>query len=236
MYKNHLNKTYFYDKLASRQKWDDFANEYETSRRLKLIFSEMINPSELKDRLFLDAGSGGGHFSQAAERLGSRVISLDVGLNLLKEVGKKCDSKKVLGSVLNLPVKRNYFDIVLCTEVIEHTPNPLNALRELSSVVIPGGLLILTVPCRLWNPVVNLATILKLRPYAGYENFLWPGELRNTLEQLDYSIELLKGFNFCPFFSGKIDALFDYFDKIYGKSIPWLMVNIAVRARKKGVS
>ena len=92
----------------------------------------------------------------------------------------------------------------------------------------------MTIPCRLWNPVVKLAMSQKLRPYEGYENFLWPGELRQALEKQGFSIEILTGFNFCPFFSGKIDALFSFFDKIYGKSMPWLMVNIAVRARKKG--
>lgn len=228
-------KTFFYDKLASQYKWDEFANEYETARRLKLIFGKLLAPSELKDKLFLDAGSGGGHFSHAAEYSGAKVISLDVGLNLLKQVGKKCNSEKVLGSVLELPVKKNYFDVVLSTEVIEHTPNPIRALQELSEVVKPRGLLVITIPCRMWNPVVNLATSLKLRPYNGYENFLWPGELRNTLESLGYSIEVLTGFNFCPFFSAKMDAFFNFFDKIYGKSIPWLMVNIAVRARKHDV-
>ncbi|GBE17353.1 ubiquinone biosynthesis O-methyltransferase [bacterium BMS3Abin15] len=232
MHKNQVNKTFIYDKLAARNKWDDFANEYETARRLQLIFGKLIDPSELKNRLFLDAGSGGGHFSHAAENLGAKVVSLDVGLNLLKQVGRKCNSKKILGSVLELPVKKNHFDIVLSTEVIEHTPDPINALRELSVVVKPGGFLLVTVPCRLWSPVVKLATLLKLRPYEGYENFLWPGEIRHALEMLDFSIEALAGFNFCPFFSEKIDGLFGFFDKIYGKSMPWLMVNIAVKARK----
>lgn len=235
MNNNNQHKTFFYDKLASQYKWDEFANKYETARRLKIIFGELVYPSELKDRLFLDAGSGGGHFSHAAGILGAKVISLDVGLNLLKQVGKRCDSKKVLGSVLELPVKRNFFDVVLSTEVIEHTTDPVKALRELSSVVRPGGLLLLTVPCRLWNPVVKLATILKLRPYEGYENFLWPGELKNTLEGAGFIIERLSGFNFCPFFSEKIDALFSFFDKIYGERMPYLMVNIAVRARKVSI-
>lgn len=233
MHSKQSNKTYFYDKLASQNKWDDFANKYETARRLELIFGKLIAPSELKDRLFLDAGSGGGHFSHAAQSSGAHVFSMDVGLNLLKQVGTRCDSKKVTGSVIELPFKENQFDIVLSTEVIEHTFDPLKALRELSAVVKPGGLLVVTVPCRLWNPVVNLAMAQKLRPYEGYENFLWPSELKAALQKEGFSIETLTGFNFCPLFYEKIDVLFRLFDKLYGKSLPWLMLNIAVRARKR---
>ena len=233
MHNKQSNKTYFYDKLASQNKWDDFANKYETARRLEIIFDRLIAPSELQDKLFLDAGSGGGHFSHAAESRGAKVFSMDVGLNLLEQVGTRCDSKKVNGSVIELPFKNDRFDVVLSTEVIEHTPDPLKAIRELSAVVKPGGLLIVTVPCRLWNPVVNIATTLKLRPYAGYENFLWPSELRDTLESEGYSIETITGFNFWPLFSEKIDVLFRLFDKLYGKSMPWLMLNLAVRARKR---
>lgn len=233
MQTNQTNKTFVYDKLASEKRWDSFANQYETSRRLNLIFNTLLDESELKNSLFLDAGSGGGHFSHAAESLGAHVVSLDVGLNLLKQVGSRCSSAKTAGSVFKIPLKENVFDIVLSTEVIEHTPDPLISIQSLSSVVKPGGLLIVTVPCRLWNPVVNLATVLKLRPYEGYENFLWPGDLRHTLGRLNFSIEKLIGFNFCPFFSEKIDPLFRFFDKMYGRRMPWLMVNIAVRARRK---
>lgn len=172
MHNKQPDKTYFYDKLASQNKWDEFANKYETARRLELIFEKLIAPSELKGKLLLDAGSGGGHFSQAAESYGAKVVFMDVGLNLLKQVGEKCSSKKVLGSVIKPPFKESQFDIVLSTEVIEHTSDPFRALRELSTVVKPGGLLVVTVPCRLWNPVANLAMSQKLRPYEGYENFL----------------------------------------------------------------
>lgn len=233
MHNKQSNKTYFYDKLASQNKWDEFADKYETTRRLELVFGKLIAPSELKDKLFLDAGSGGGHFSHAAEKLGAKVFSMDVGLNLLKQVGERCASRKISGSVIDLPLKKDYFDIVLSTEVIEHTANPIHAIKELSTVVKPGGLLVVTVPCRLWNPVVKLATLLKLRPYEGYENFLWPGELKNTLARAGFTIEMLVGFNFCPFFSEKIDLLFRFFDKLYGRRVPWLMVNIAVKARKR---
>ncbi|RJO61044.1 class I SAM-dependent methyltransferase [candidate division WS5 bacterium] len=233
MHKSQSNKTYFYDKMASQHKWDEFANSYETERRLQIIFGGLIAPAELKDRLLLDAGSGGGHFSHAAEQLGAKVVSMDVGINLLRQVDERCNSKKIMGSILDLPFKKKLFDVVLSTEVIEHTPDPLMALRELSAVVKPGGLLLVTVPCRFWNPAVKLATLLKLRPYEGYENFLWPGHLRHTLEMQGYSIEALTGFNFCPFFSSKLAPLFNFIDNCFGKSLPWIMVNIAIRARRK---
>ena len=228
-----LNKTFFYDKLlSSHKKWDDFANKYETGRRLRLIFERLLDRSELDGQWFLDAGSGGGHFSHAARRLGAKVVSLDVGLNLLKQVSNRCDSRKVVGSVLELPFRNHSFDVVLCTEVIEHTPKPINAIKKLSTVVKPGGLMVITVPCRLWNPIVKVATALKLRPYEGYENFLWPEQLKRTLVEQGFTIELFTGFNFCPIFSENLNALFKLFDKVYGKIMPWLMVNIAVRVRR----
>ncbi len=38
------------------------------------------------------------------------------------------------------------FDAVLCTEVLEHVPDPLAAIRELARLVRPGGSIVLTVP------------------------------------------------------------------------------------------
>jgi 2-polyprenyl-6-hydroxyphenyl methylase/3-demethylubiquinone-9 3-methyltransferase len=227
-----IEKQFFYENYLSNGAWDDFTNNYETSRRLELIFQRLIKPSELAGKSLLDAGSGGGHFSGAASDLGARTFSLDVGLRLLKAVSQRCDSQKVAASILALPFKKTVFDIVLSTEVVEHTAAPLVAVDELAQLVKPGGLLIITTPSRLWNPVVKLATILKLRPHEGNENFLWPNEIIRSLKKQGFGIENLIGFNFCPVFTPKIDALFRFFDKAYGNRFPWLMVNFAARARK----
>lgn len=37
-------------------------------------------------------------------------------------------------------------DVVLCTEVLEHVPDPVSALRKLASLTAPGGDLLVTVP------------------------------------------------------------------------------------------
>lgn len=38
------------------------------------------------------------------------------------------------------------FDVVLCTEVLEHEPEPIRAVHEFARIVRPGGKLLLTAP------------------------------------------------------------------------------------------
>lgn len=45
-----------------------------------------------------------------------------------------------------LPFAANSFDTLLCTEVIEHVPNPALAFAEMARVLKPGGYLLLTTP------------------------------------------------------------------------------------------
>jgi len=52
----------------------------------------------------------------------------------------------VVGSATNIPLGDATFDTVVCTEVLEHVPDPLKALREMYRVLKPGGYLILSTP------------------------------------------------------------------------------------------
>ena len=52
----------------------------------------------------------------------------------------------VNASASNIPFMDASFDCVLCTEVLEHTPEPLIVLREIFRVVKSDGYLLLTVP------------------------------------------------------------------------------------------
>lgn len=45
-----------------------------------------------------------------------------------------------------LPFKDKSFDLVLCTEVLEHVPDPDQALREVKRTMTSDGLLLLTTP------------------------------------------------------------------------------------------
>ncbi len=52
----------------------------------------------------------------------------------------------VVSSALALPFGDGIFDGVICTEVLEHVPEPELALREIFRVLRPGGLAYITVP------------------------------------------------------------------------------------------
>jgi 2-polyprenyl-3-methyl-5-hydroxy-6-metoxy-1,4-benzoquinol methylase len=227
------DKTTYFERMLEGADWDDRTNTFETRRRLRLVFDDLLGGVDLGGKDFLDGGSGGGHFSAAAVARGARVTSLDVGEKLLEQVKRRCDSTRVVGSILDIPFDDGSFDVVMSTEVIEHTPEPELAVRELCRVVRPGGLLVLTSPNRLWQPVVRFATATKLRHYSGYENFLWAHHAREVVVHSGLTVERFQGFNVLPLFKPFFDKVLTFIDHRLGEKQPDAFVNFALRARRK---
>lgn len=64
--------------------------------------------------------------------------------------------------ITDIPVETGSFDVVLCTEVLEHVPNPIMALKELVRVTAPGGRLLISAP---------LGSGVHQEPYHFYGGF-----------------------------------------------------------------
>ena len=219
----------FYETFA-----DDFdakMNRYDLERRLEIIFDELLT-EDLTGQKLLDAGCGTGWFSARACSRGAVVTSLDVGERLLAQVAKKCDSERVVGDVLALPFPDGHFDVVVSTEVIEHTVDPSRAIAELTRVLRPGGTLVVTVPNRTWHFAVTIANALHLRPYEGYENWLSWFTLRREVERNGIAIDELRGFHLFPFMLAATHGLLRRIDR-FGTWLAPAMVNLAVRGRKR---
>ena len=51
-----------------------------------------------------------------------------------------------VSDILDIPVPDSSYDVILCTEVIEHVPDPISAINEISRILKPGGTLLITAP------------------------------------------------------------------------------------------
>jgi SAM-dependent methyltransferase len=110
----------------------------------------------------LDIGCGTGRHTCAAYRF-KRVIAVgaDLKFDELTEAGERLKLHDRLGEhgggmwalaaadVGCLPFKDDYFDLVICSEVLEHIQDHFQAIREIVRVLKPGCNLVISVP-RYW--------------------------------------------------------------------------------------
>ncbi|MBL7129849.1 MAG: class I SAM-dependent methyltransferase [Candidatus Omnitrophica bacterium] len=225
------DKKLFYERFAGE--FDKATYAYDRRKRLKIIFENLLGQDTLKDKLLLDVGCGTGDFSKRAHELGARVISLDLGVNLLYRTKQKCPQAMLsVGDLLSLPFPKEKFDVIVCTEVIEHTSSAFQCLYELHRVLKKRGIVVITMPNKFWYFSIIIAQKLRLRPYEGYENWLTPGELKRGLQEVDFEIKEFFGFNIFPFIFRETYKIIDFFDTIGRFSYP-IMVNLAAKAVKR---
>jgi SAM-dependent methyltransferase len=53
---------------------------------------------------------------------------------------------EVYADLVRLPIANESFDVVLCTQVLEHVPEPVRVLAEAHRILRTGGMAVLTVP------------------------------------------------------------------------------------------
>ncbi|MBI5401576.1 methyltransferase domain-containing protein [Candidatus Wolfebacteria bacterium] len=111
-----------------------------------------IDLNWFKNKICLDAGCGGGRFVVALSMLGAKEVrGIDIGKDAVSAANDRLAAKSLknagaqVGSVLDINFPSDYFDYVICSGVIHHTPNPKQAFGELVRVLKPGGKFFLSV-------------------------------------------------------------------------------------------
>lgn len=122
----------------------------------------------------LDVGCGNGVISIQLGKLGFNVTGIDVSEKTIENARKNNIYPNVrfrVQSAEELKATGEQFDVIICSEVLEHLHNPSALLEVLHSSLKPDGILIVTVPNG-QGPRETLVTkpILKMREDNG---FLW---------------------------------------------------------------
>jgi ubiquinone/menaquinone biosynthesis C-methylase UbiE len=96
----------------------------------------------------VDIGSGGGEARTFLEKSALKYIPLDLAISNLHQVKSQGGTwiTPVTGDALNLPFKSGSLYSIILSEVLEHLPDPLTALKEIKRVLNPAGMAIVSVP------------------------------------------------------------------------------------------
>jgi len=118
----YKNKAKYFQKLDPY-----FDVKYDSKERFCSYWHQINEIISLKPKKILEVGIGTGFVARYLKGRNINVTSLDIAHKLKPDV---------TGSVLAIPFKTAFFDVVSCYEVLEHLPykNFKNALIELSRI------------------------------------------------------------------------------------------------------
>jgi ubiquinone/menaquinone biosynthesis C-methylase UbiE len=125
----------------------------------------------------LDAGAGESqfkrfctHLNYVAQDFGKYEGTGEVGLQTGTWDNSKLD---IVSDITAIPRPDASFDAIMCTEVLEHVPDPVAALAELNRLLKPGGYFVITAP---------FASLTHFAPYhfaTGFNQFFYDHHLGN---------------------------------------------------------
>jgi ubiquinone/menaquinone biosynthesis C-methylase UbiE len=123
----------------------------------------------------LDAGAGEsqfkkfcGHLKYIAQDFGQYHGDGEVGLQTGRWDNSGLD---IVSDIVNIPLPDHSVDAIMCTEVLEHIPDPVAAIKEFGRLVKPGGYLLITAP---------FASLTHFAPYhfaSGLSRFFYEKHL-----------------------------------------------------------
>ncbi len=191
------------DQLAREHSINDY---YERSpwviRRVQQqrldIIKNMIGES--RGLRILEIGSGGGHILRMFRdaKLTASDVS-DLYLDTARKNLAGYDVEFVKGQIETLGLPAGSFDRIICSEVLEHTTNPGDILREIRRLLAPRGRAVITVPI---DPIIDRAKqliritpvgwVLRDRIQWGGDHYhlqkWWPWEFERLLE-IDFVVD-----------------------------------------------
>jgi len=182
------------------QTTDNFRKHTSKNPLQKLLINNFLNSllaviKDLRIDSVLDAGCGEGFTLDKLHenKIGEKLEGVDF-LKTAIELGKKTHPHLKLrqGNIYHLPYKDNSFDLVICTEVLEHLKDPKKALSEIQRVAL--RYVILSVPN---EPFFMMANFLRGKNITRFGNDIehiqhWTNKSFQKFSTLNSQLSILK--------------------------------------------
>jgi len=113
----------------------------------------------------LDLGCGQGHITNELRKKlkTAELAGLDYSVSAIEYAHEHFkDIDFVVGDAYEPPYPKGYFDLVICNNLWEHMPDPLNLLSKIRYVLKSGGFVLISTPSR--NRIRNLVRVLMGKP------------------------------------------------------------------------
>lgn len=130
------------------QKITDY-QEPEDIKRFLFILKHAQSLQKENARI-LDVGCGNGHVSRGLARLGFKVSGIDIDPSSIEcaktEVGSIADFMVLDTADLGNKFKEEEFDLIICSEVLEHLTDPKLMVQQLYPFLSKDGVMVVTTP------------------------------------------------------------------------------------------
>ena len=168
----HNNKEFIkYDKRGAYH-WEQISNHpIKSNAYVKARYDKCINllklkySCELEGKLGLDMGCGDGvltYFMWKNGIIATGIDNSDIAIKLAIEKHGyfNTNCKFIVGDSCNTREDSETYDIVLCSDVIEHVYDPNKLLKEIKRLLKPHGHAIISTPIKLTkNPIDSMHII-----------------------------------------------------------------------------
>lgn len=198
---------WFYRGSPNYAYWNNIVFPASEAARLQKIFIPRVDQLlalcrkySVETNAIMEVGAGFGTF--CAEVKGRNLFSRVVAVEPTPDLANTCKKRGL--EVLEQPIEQieldnsSLFNVVASFEVIEHLFSPIDFVRHMTKLLIPGGLLILTCPNVLGFDIETLGAASNTVDHE-HLNYFNPRSLGRLLAEC--GLEVLESFT-----PGKLDA------------------------------
>lgn len=172
-------------------------------RRHEWVLSKLRQYSPGGNAIAFDCGVGCGVYTREMVKMGLSVVAVDVNEDFVRAASGIAGVKTHVADVCkpaSLPII-GAAALAVCSEVLEHVPEPGVALSSLDLTLRTGGILVLTTPQK-WSTTELVARLLKIKLFErlaraiykepveelGHISLFTQGDLQKMIEAAGFEV------------------------------------------------